>query len=219
MRSRSLRRARAPLRGARSSSSRRRRLRAPRPSSVSTRPATSAATSCPARIARTGSGCASSNCVGRRDGPRRRRMCANHARRRSPSTTRPGCWSTASGARRRKARARRRGFICRRCTARWAGAPGARSPPRGKPPSVKSRDRPLPSRLSRTPSSARPGSRRAKRPTGNACWSAARTMPSAPFPQAACCSPPAPTCRRTASRSRSGPSGVARRPGSSSTGC
>ncbi|GIX24893.1 MAG: hypothetical protein KatS3mg122_2124 [Caldimonas sp.] len=25
-------------------------------------------------------------------------------------------------------RARRRGFICRRCTARWAGAPGARSP-------------------------------------------------------------------------------------------
>ncbi|WP_426122076.1 regulatory protein GemA [Methylococcus capsulatus] len=32
---------------------------------MSTRPAISAATSCPARIARTGSGCASSNCVGR----------------------------------------------------------------------------------------------------------------------------------------------------------
>lgn len=53
-----------PSPGARSSSSRPRPLPAPAPSSASTRPATSAGTSCPARTAATGSGCASSNCAG-----------------------------------------------------------------------------------------------------------------------------------------------------------
>jgi len=91
--------ARAPLRGARSSSSRRRRSRGRAPSSASTRPATSAATSCRARIVRTASGCASSSCAGRRGKRTRRPTSASPVMSRLPSITRPGCWSTANGAR------------------------------------------------------------------------------------------------------------------------
>jgi phage terminase large subunit GpA-like protein len=84
---------------ARSSSSRRRRSQGRRPSSASTRPATSAATSCRVRIARTGSGCASSSCAGTRGSRKPPPTSASPATPRLPSTTRRGCWSTASGAR------------------------------------------------------------------------------------------------------------------------
>jgi phage terminase large subunit GpA-like protein len=39
----------------------------------------------------------------------------------------------------RRQRARRRGFTCRRCTARWAGAAGATLPPRGRARSARNR--------------------------------------------------------------------------------
>ena len=128
----------------------------------STRPATSAATSCRARTATTGNGCASSNCAGTRGQPE---TAATSARSCDTADCRaPQDLDAGNGEWRAMAeKARRLAFTCRRCTARWAGAPGVTSLPRGKPPSTRSRDRRPRSRPSRTPSWARPGSRKAKR--------------------------------------------------------
>ena len=71
--------------------SRRRRSRACRGSSGSTRPPTSGGTSCPARTAERCSGCSSSGCAGRRASPRRRSITARPATSRSEQP-RPRCW-------------------------------------------------------------------------------------------------------------------------------
>ena len=195
--------------------------RASAPSSGSTRPATSAATSCPVRTARTGSGCASSNCAGTRAQPETAAYVCESCEQ--PIAEHHKTWMLEHGEWRAhgpgERQPRPRAFTCHRCTARSAGAAGATLPPRGRARSARSLDRQRPSRPSRTPNSARPGSRKAKRRTGSACSSAARTTASAPCPSVACCWWAVPTCRRIASRSRSGPSGVARSPGWSSTAC
>ena len=119
---------------------------------------------------------------------RPRPTSANPVRCRFPSTTRPGCWSTANGGRWREGASETAGFhLSSACTARSAGAVGARSPPPGRVPSARNPDRRPRSRPSRTPNSVKPGSRKAKRPTGSACWSAARTTGSGPSRRAACC--------------------------------
>ena len=159
-------------------------LRGARPSSASTRPATSAATSCRARIATTRSGCASSNCAGTRGNRKPAYICESRHRD-CRASTRRGCWSTANGA--RWHRGKTAGFHLSSLYSPVGLARGATSPPRGKPPSTRSRDRPPPSRPSRTPNWARPGSRKAKRPTGNGWSSAARTIGWAPCHWAACC--------------------------------
>ncbi len=103
---------------------------------------------------------------------------------RLPSTTRPGCWRTASGRRVRQNKlGARPGFTSPVSTAQWAGAAGSRSPRAWE--SAAMSDQPIgrrPSRPSRTPNWVRPGSKRAKRPTGNACWSAERITVSARVP-------------------------------------
>jgi hypothetical protein len=57
---------------------------------------------------------------------------------------------------------------CRACTARLAGAVGKMSRPPGRVPSARKPDPPPRSRPSRTPNWVRPGSRKAKHPTGSA---------------------------------------------------
>ena len=81
-------RAPEPLPGARSSSSRRPPSRGLRRSSASTRPVTNVATSYRVRIARTGSGCALSNCGGTRGSQKPQPTYASRATPRLPNTTR-----------------------------------------------------------------------------------------------------------------------------------
>ena len=180
-----------PSPGARSSSCRRRRLPASAPLNGSTKPPTSGASSYLARIVVTDSGCASSNCAGSVARTVRSLKLlptsASPARCRFLSTTRHGCWSTANGARCPKGTTARRGFTCRRCTARLAGGRGATSPWPGSVPSARSPDHQPRSRPSRTPNSGRPGSRKVKRPTGSACWNGARTIALVPCRLADCC--------------------------------
>jgi phage terminase large subunit GpA-like protein len=61
--------------------------------------------------------------------------------------------------------------------------------------------------------SVRPGPKPAKPPTGSASMTGATTIVSAQCRWEACSLPPAPTCRRIASRSRSGPGAAAWRAG------
>ena len=71
----------------------------PRPLRRRSPKATSAATGCPVRTARTGNGYASNNCVGTRVRRRTPRTSASRATPRLPSTTSRGCSNMASGAR------------------------------------------------------------------------------------------------------------------------
>jgi hypothetical protein len=66
-------------------------------------------------------------------------------------------------------------FTCRACTARLAGAVGKMIAAAWESAISKEAGSPPRSRPSRTPNSVRRGSRKAKRPTGSACWNAART--------------------------------------------
>jgi Bacteriophage tail assembly protein len=85
----------------------------------------------------------------------------------------------------RKAPARARGFTCPASTV--PGENGARLRHRGRRPPCRRAVRWRPSKRSRTPNWARPGSRRVKPPTGSACWNGERTIPSAACLRAACC--------------------------------
>ena len=96
-------------------------------------------------------------------------------------------------------------FTCRASTAPSAGCRGSGSPASGRRPAHRTRR----SAASSTPCWARPGPRPARRPTGSGCTNGARTFAAALSRPAACSSPPAPTCRRIASRSRSGPGAAA----------
>jgi phage terminase large subunit GpA-like protein len=96
---------------------------------------------------------------------------------------------------------------------------GWRLPLPGKPPSARNQDQQPPSRPSRTPSWVIPGSRKAKRRTGNGWSSAERTTASVACRKAVCCWSARPMYRRIASRHRFGPSGAARSRGSSSIAC
>jgi phage terminase large subunit GpA-like protein len=102
------------------------------PSSASTRPATSAATSCRARTARTGSGCASSNCAGRRASRRPRPTSASPAT--PPIAEHHKTWMLEHGEWRawHRRTGKTAGFHLSSSTARSAGAAGATLPPPGK---------------------------------------------------------------------------------------
>ena len=74
------------------------------------------------------------------------------------------------------------GFTCRRCTARSVGAVGATSPPRESAVNKESGSASAIKTFKNT-ELGKPGSRKAKRPTGNGWSSAARTTASARVPQ------------------------------------
>jgi phage terminase large subunit GpA-like protein len=181
----------APLRAARFSSCRRQRLLASAPSSANTKPATSAATSCRVRTVGTGNGCASSNCAGSvtRNGNRPDTAAYVCESCEVPIPEHHKTWMLEHGEWRAMADvpARRPVSTCRACTARLVGVTGGKSPPHGRVPSARKPDRPPPSRPSRTLNSVKRGSRKAKRPTGSACWNAAKTTGWVPFRKVDCC--------------------------------
>ena len=151
--------------GARCSWSRRLRCGGCRASSGSSRPATSGATSCPAPIAVTGSGCSSRGCAGARESPRRQCITAKAARSPSPSTTRRRCWPMANGGRLRSRPIHMpSASTSRPSIRRSAGRAGSRSHGTGWPPKARTRC----CVLRATRCWARPGSRAAKRRNGSA---------------------------------------------------
>jgi hypothetical protein len=170
----------------------------------------------PCRIARTGSGCASSSCAGTRAQPETAAYICESCD--TAIAEHHKTWMLEHGEWRDDHDGKTAGFHLSSLYSPVGWRSGATSPLRGKPPSARNRDRPPPSRPSRTPNWVKPGSRKAKRRTGNG-WSSAARIPRRHVPQGGLLLVGAPTCRRIASRRRSGPSGAARSPGWSSTAC
>jgi hypothetical protein len=190
-----------------------------RPSSASTRPATSVATSCRVRIARTGSGCASSSCAGTRaTGDRCLHLrVLRHRDCRAPQ-------DVDAGARRMA-----------RDDHRWRGQDGRLSPVVAVQPGGLAFVRDIAAAWEAAVSKES-GSAAAIKTFKNTelgeTWVEEGEAPDwqrlverredyrvGTCRKAVCCWSARPTCRRIASRRRSGPSGAARSRGWSSTAC
>ena len=191
---------------------RRRPSRACRGSNANTRPPTSGATSCHARIAATMQWLQFERLRWEKGSPETAAYICQSCE--APITEAAKTEMLAKGEWRATAEGsnpRTRGYHLSASIRRWAGPAGPTLPEAGTRPSTMMQR----SRRRRTCCSARPGWSRAKHPTGSGSTTGVNSGRPAPCPRTDCSSPPAPTSRRTASRSMSGPGGGGSKAGSS----